>query len=297
MKLIILPILLLANCISFYSNSYPITNPPTIIKAMELNPSVKTRNKECGINFEKVFNEDGIFNYKKNVSINAELNCSKFEIEGNKAVTLINLFLTYITIGVIPYYSSDRIEDEIIVYYDGKKIKSYKYSNTVHNFGSILFSFMLLFEKSHKDYDNFLINTARDIYKTMPTEIVKYEEEKRIKLEEQTKKEIEQDKINEERRQKEKELAEIEYQKEQEKIKAIKPTKLPIGAIYCNEEHYILGLTYNGSQNLLSQLEFIKVCFELEESVQVKLIPSEHGVYFFKDKQKFFSTKKLLRVK
>ena len=297
-KIIIGALVCLLNCIGIDERKTENTNPPNLkfekINAYFATPRDIRQSSAsvwgCDDAAKKQLNYNNIFSAKGDYATYVKCNVSS-----NKNADLTDYLLAFggiATFGIIPIRTHKTTTIDINVNYGRDEISRYNYENSTYIYWSWLLIPFGIYQSITQtnigeDHFIFLKNTNTDIHNKIISYNKILDEKKAAKLEEDAKsKEQENIKLEAER----KEL--------EEKLKTVKTTKLQIGSAYCLEESYILGITYTTNEDILSKLIFAKVCFEVEDKpLAAKLIPYDKGVYVYVDSQKYYSSKKLLKVK
>ncbi len=258
--------------------------PPRTLKSRDNKVLDCYENTKQELNYNKIFSA-------KNATYFIDVSCSMEDGKYDTTDYLMGV-AAVATLWIFPMKLNMTRKIDIELTQNRDKIAAYKYENVTSSYISwVLFPFgvyqILTTPNYNRNHDNFLKNVNLEIYEKIISYNKILEERRIVKLEEDTKaKEQENIKLEAER----KEL--------EEKLKTVKTSMLQVGSAYCLEESYILGITYTTNEDILPKLIFAQVCFEVEDKpLAAKLIPYDKGVYVYVDSQKFYSSKKLLKVK
>ena len=299
MRKVLLMCLLLGNCITWARVDYPLKSKPEIYKKVDSQIQVVDPEDERRWNSYKVFMNEQLFKENNSSNIEIQIDCNRYK-KTLHGFDLALLFAFGLSAGIIPLYISEDTSATITTLYKRRLMKAYSYTNTEYHVGSILLLPMLLFYKRDKQFENFLVNTGREIHLSIESDIAQIEKQEQEEKEAAAKIEDQKKLAEEMKLKEEKEKADAEYREELAKIKSLKPTILPIGALYCKQEMYAVGISMGATtQETIMALLSIKECAQVEDKpIKAKVVPSQSQyatVYVYINDEKFYSTKKMLR--
>lgn len=299
MRKILLMCLLFGNCISWSNKDYPLASKPDMKNIVKLQLEIFDKSDERRWNTYAVFNKDNLFDIKDYADVRVSIDCDTNK-EPMSTMDMVIVNLAIFSGGVFPLYLSKNQLYSVKTYYKKKQIRDYVYQNHYHELGSIFLFPMLLFKPTDKQFENFLVNTGREIYSSIESDIAQIEKQEQEEKEAATKIEEEKKLAEEMKLKEEKEKADAEYKEELAKIKSLKPTILPVGALYCKQEMYAVGISMGATtQETIMALLSIKECVQVEDKpIKAKIVPSQSQyatVYVYINDEKFYSTKRMLR--